>query len=84
MKIIADIVARYTLLQGMAEDPNVINSDGSKVDAYRELAAELFEVPISEVNASMLEHVARIVRATLEKEILVSQWTKKEPFPWKT
>ena len=41
MKILADIVDRYKALEVVANDPNVFNCDGSKVDPYKEIAAEI-------------------------------------------
>lgn len=67
MKIIADLAERYAKLQGLAEDPKVINSDGTKVDPYLELCMELYDCSRQEVTFEMRNHMMKITRHAVEQ-----------------
>lgn len=69
MKLIYDLADRYQKLAALEIDPKVINSDGTPVNAYLELAAECFEVKRTEVTVDMRDHMIRITRKALEKAI---------------
>lgn len=83
MRVIYDIADRYQQLAAMEDDVFVINEDGSRVNAYLELAAECYEVPKADVTVEMRDAMIPIVRRAVEKALQVdalqAKWGKA---PW--
>jgi hypothetical protein len=70
MKYIHDVVSRFEVLKKMAGDPKVINEDGSVVDPFVEIAAEMFEVPKGRVTFDERNHAIGIINQAIRQQIL--------------
>lgn len=75
MKYVADILERYTRLEALSNDPKIINEDGSLIDPYLELAAEIYEIPLKQVTFEGRNAAMRIHRAALQNDILSQGFT---------
>ena len=88
MKIIADVSDRYARLKALEEEGQTVHEDGSALEAYREIAAELFDKHRNLVTFEERNHVIKIVKKALEAsafaDVVKAAQTKAagKPFPW--
>lgn len=71
MKIIYDLANRFQTLAALESNANVINEDGTQVNAMLECCMEMYDCERHEVSFEMLGHTQKIVNAALKQAIQV-------------
>jgi hypothetical protein len=82
MRYIHDLVDQFRRLDALSNDSLVVNEDGSTVDPYVEIAAEMLGIKKQFVTFEDRNQAMRLVQTRLQQSVFQQAYTNQQGTPW--